>query len=1033
MLDARVDGAPFRFASNPNRTVTLQAKLALRISSKSSSAARDSDVGWQKRTVFLFSDCILWCKERKFGEKKLVYKGHLPLDVVLLDKHPLSHSSSLAPAAAIAAAASSVASPSTSPPTLSSSPTNVSALTAVFAAKAEAASATAPPAAATTVPAPAAASGAAALLSSSGTTSLSSSASSAAGASSTTTGLQASSSSASSVAASAASPPPAADFSFQVVRMDQHASFLMFQPTSFTQWYEWTTALEEAIEKYRASDATAHRQAVEAANQSSLQVSMQRAARIARRLIESERDFADDLDMLLNLYWIPMVTSSVIDPAILPDIFGPIERVAMVHVSILESIDKLRNEAAAALPAIEDRPLNSAETEEELELRLEKSLDDRLPASHWLRAAGCVADALLRVDESADHLDSAIELYRMYITTADKRAGNLVQLMATRPTLATFVRAQDALQDAQYKLRLLMRRPCERVLLYAAVCDDLRGCLPIGHELRFKLERVAPLLDDIARPFRRTSRAASAAFAAKQVVIAMLEYENEQDVPSVVAEVVPAQTPVRAISSKTTSSNKHRGGDGLRKRRSRRSVISRVATALKTKPAPAAASSGKSTLPTISPSSSSPSLLQGVPPLSASASSTTVFGKRLSDLSSEGDDAKKSSPRSKNYLPVVVRAAIAEIDRHLQLEPPVFALTGLFREAVSHGKLRAMRARIDAGETVDLRDEESPHFAANLLKLWLRELPSPLLPAPVQERLLAVLAADDETDDATAEAVRVALAKMNAGRRTAVLEIVGLLHRCSQKHEKTRMNAGNIAVVFGPVLLPPPPQSQITEVQAHMARANRVTTRLIELHPLVSKSRPPTTRPPPTPAAVLHTASPPLSPARHSKSSRAALGASPVRRRSDDNVLLSDAESEDEEDEDDGGGDLLDAEYDSGGDARAGSADEAAPKLQEPRRLSGALNNVVSLMASMAAEEKSAVGGTLRGNSNIVSIDSTGEPGGDRVEALQARVAELEARLVAVESARTAAEKDRDQLRSLLITIEKRLSNLEEANEDASH
>jgi hypothetical protein len=226
-------------------------------------------------------------------------------------------------------------------------------------------------------------------------------------------------------------------------------------------------------------------------------------------------------------------------------------------------------------------------------------------------------------------------------------------------------------------------------------------------------------------------------------------------------------------------------------------VISRVATALKTKPAAAVSSSLSSAssaaskslaAPAMQSSASAPSL-QGVPPLSASAASTTVFGKRLSDLSSEGDDAKKSSPRSKNYLPVVVRAAIAEIDRHLALEPPVFALTGLFREAVSHGKLRSMRARIDAGENVDLRDEESPHFAANLLKLWLRELPTPLLPLPVQERLLAVLAADDETDDTTAEAVRVALAKMNAGRRTAVLEIVGLLHRCAQKHEKTRMNA----------------------------------------------------------------------------------------------------------------------------------------------------------------------------------------------------------------------------------------------------
>ena len=57
-------------------------------------------------------------------------------------------------------------------------------------------------------------------------------------------------------------------------------------------------------------------------------------------MIESERDFADDLDTLLHSYWIPSVSSALLEPVQLPTIYGSIERVAMVHVAILESLDR---------------------------------------------------------------------------------------------------------------------------------------------------------------------------------------------------------------------------------------------------------------------------------------------------------------------------------------------------------------------------------------------------------------------------------------------------------------------------------------------------------------------------------------------------------------------------------------------------------------------------------------------------------------------------------------------------------------------
>jgi hypothetical protein len=912
LLDATIEGSPLKLADGSGRTVTLQAKgMQMRTQGSSS---------WQKRTVLLFSDCVVWCKERKFGDRKLVYRGHVPLNVVLLDKHPGEPSTT-----------------TTTTPSTTMTPSQQQQQ-------------------------------------------------------------------------QQQPPQPPSDLTFQLVRMDQQASVVTFQPTSFTSWFEWTTNLAEAIDRFRATDATLHKQALEAANNPHSHASMMRAARIARRLIESERDFADDIDVLLHSYWIPMVTSSVIEPSVVPEIFGPIERVAIVHVAILEHVDRLRQEAAATIPAV-DEPPRPNESDEEAELRQERLLDDRLPASHWLRAVAGVVDVLLRervgADESAP-AESPLDLYRMFVSTAERRAANLNSLTATKPTLATFIRAQESVQDANSKLRLLLRRPCERVLLYAAVCEDLRTCMPIGSDVRAGLDRLAPLLDDIARPFRRSVRALSAAFAAKQVVAVMLELENERDLPSIVSPVVPG---ARAISSESSSaaaaaasSSRHRKSshpEHVRRKSSRRSVMERVSSALKIKPAapPTSANIAISApicaAPTSTPisapiaissssSSTTPSAAAaaGGAPSSPRGGALAVFGKRLSELQAPSDDDSKS-PRHRNFLPGIVRAAISEIDRHLvDNKPSAHSLQGLFREAVSHTKLNNMRARIDAGEQVDLRDEDSPHFAANLLKLWLRELPTPLLPDAVQERILRQCGGDvGDADGGAAEAIRVALSKMNAGRRAACLEIVGLLTRCVQHQERTRMTALNVAVIFSPVLFPPAARANMLEAQTHIARANRAVVHLIEQFPVYSKARPPTSRPPPAPVAAALPASPQKSRVATSVATTAAAAQAARKTSSED---ISDGHG--------GGGG-------GGGDDDDNDDDDASDYATFD-----ATSAVSSLIKD--AEQKNSVA------------------------ALHERIASLEARMQAADAARIAAEKDRDQLRALLIMIEHRLSTLEERGDD---
>lgn len=65
---------------------------------------------------------------------------------------------------------------------------------------------------------------------------------------------------------------------------------------------------------------------------------------------------------------------------------------------------------------------------------------------------------------------------------------------------------------------------------------------------------------------------------------------------------------------------------------------------------------------------------------------------------------------------------------------------GLFRLCGSVVRTRKLRQRWDHGERVDLKHEEDVSTVASLLKLFLRELPTPIVPEPQCKRLLLSLA-----------------------------------------------------------------------------------------------------------------------------------------------------------------------------------------------------------------------------------------------------------------------------------------------------
>ena len=82
--------------------------------------------------------------------------------------------------------------------------------------------------------------------------------------------------------------------------------------------------------------------------------------------------------------------------------------------------------------------------------------------------------------------------------------------------------------------------------------------------------------------------------------------------------------------------------------------------------------------------------------------------------------AQVSHPAKYGGLPVVVAKTIE------YLEETALQLEGVFRISGNQSEVLALKKGFDEGQDVSVKECSSPHVAAGLLKLYLRDLPEPL-------------------------------------------------------------------------------------------------------------------------------------------------------------------------------------------------------------------------------------------------------------------------------------------------------------------
>ena len=219
-----------------------------------------------------------------------------------------------------------------------------------------------------------------------------------------------------------------------------------------------------------------------------------------------------------------------------------------------------------------------------------------------------------------------------------------------------------------------------------------------------------------------------------------------------------------------------------------------------------------------------------------------VFGVQLETLSL-ADDADHELG-----IPRVMRRCLDVLS-----EPEVLSLHGLFRISGDSREISEMKVKLDVGEPVDLY-AATPHSVAGLLKLWLRELPEPLLTfdmyAPIIATVRALQQQQQQQQGALLDALNALLDALPAAHRHTLDALLPFLHRVSACSGVNLMTASNLAICFSPNILRPRIET-LESVARDTPIAIAAITALIQ-----QNNEPPTSYSTPTPQQPVSPTSP---------------------------------------------------------------------------------------------------------------------------------------------------------------------------------
>ncbi|XP_020494839.2 protein FAM13A isoform X1 [Labrus bergylta] len=187
-----------------------------------------------------------------------------------------------------------------------------------------------------------------------------------------------------------------------------------------------------------------------------------------------------------------------------------------------------------------------------------------------------------------------------------------------------------------------------------------------------------------------------------------------------------------------------------------------------------------------------------VGPEPAELAARCVFGVALETLGEEGQMV--------SGIPFVLRDMVEFLDKNGMHH------RGLFRLCGSAVRTRQIRQLWDRGERVDLEQEQDVPTVASLLKLFFRELPTPIVPEPQRKQLVQTLTGYADAEDMN-QFLRESLYHLPDYHLIVLSYLIHFLSRVAAHSKSNHMPVENLATIFGPSIFHVPAGPRMLEEQ----------------------------------------------------------------------------------------------------------------------------------------------------------------------------------------------------------------------------
>eukprot|EP01027_Heterolobosea_sp_BB2_P016239 GEZU01023132.1.p1 GENE.GEZU01023132.1~~GEZU01023132.1.p1 ORF type:complete len:597 (-),score=205.12 GEZU01023132.1:12-1802(-) len=206
---------------------------------------------------------------------------------------------------------------------------------------------------------------------------------------------------------------------------------------------------------------------------------------------------------------------------------------------------------------------------------------------------------------------------------------------------------------------------------------------------------------------------------------------------------------------------------------------------------------------------------------SQKSATTSIFGVALEELMSRPSQSGQD-------VPYIVSKTVA------WLEENALDVEGIFRIPGSVNHINKYKELFDNGDNVDLTGAD-PHSVGGLLKMYIRELPTAIIPQDSYGKLLDIsknkIAKDTLLDDETIHEIQAVFQTLPVHNYNLLSKLLELLYKISLRASTNLMNPSNLAVVFGPnILRTPDDQNPAVMVQA-IPFINKITAAMVQDYP----------------------------------------------------------------------------------------------------------------------------------------------------------------------------------------------------------